>query len=205
MGYCLLRNCVCTPLPDFPLQVRLNCSTGSGLINEGGEGPILFSSRGSFLMCLLRISRLVILEPNGETPYERLCTPQSLAEVIPDLTFHDILFQDVDGNGRIDFDEVCHPPPPLSVFKSHTQHTVCAFMGIYQCTTPTKRTPALSDVVISNGGKCLMQLTLITTAELIPTNWARRWPTTSTLARIFVTLSPHPRSLLQSPCRHKRP
>jgi hypothetical protein len=95
--------------------------------------------------------------------------------------------------------------PPLERFQIlHAAYSLCLYGNISLYESP-KRTPALSDVADSNGGKCLMHLTLITMEELIPTNWVRRWPTTSTLAPVFVVLSSHPRPLLQSPCRHKHP
>jgi hypothetical protein len=44
------------------------------------------------------------------------------------------------------------------------------------------RTLCLSDIANSNGDKCLIHLTSTVMAELMLPSWARRWPTTSTLA-----------------------
>ena len=44
------------------------------------------------------------------------------------------------------------------------------------------RTPCLSDIANSNGDECLIHLTSTVMAELMLPSWARRWPTTSTLA-----------------------
>jgi hypothetical protein len=56
-------------------------------------------------------------------------------------------------------------------------------MELHRCTSPaTKRTFSNLTVTNSNGGKCLLLLTPTEMVRLMPMSWARRWPTTSTLA-----------------------
>lgn len=103
--------------------------------------------------------------------------------VVPDMTFHDISSQDLDGSGGIGFDEVCRCRPRLNVLKLTCRIQFVPLWNYIAVRVPQQTSP-LSDltVVNSNGGKCLLLLTPTGMVELMQMSWDGRWPTTSTLA-----------------------
>ena len=69
---------------------------------------------------LFPISRLVVLCQYGEIPHGHLRTP---LRALPDMIFHDMFSQDLDGNGTIGFDEVRRYITP-GYFKTYVLCTV---------------------------------------------------------------------------------
>ena len=99
------------------------------------------------------------------------------------MTFHDIFSQDLDGNGGIGFEEVCGCRPRLNVLKLTCRIQFVPLWNYIAVRVPQQTAPFFNlTVANSNGGKCLLLLTLTEMVKLMPMSWAGRWPTTSTLA-----------------------